>query len=701
MNMQIFQSARRRLSPWSLCLAISLAACGGGNGGGNNGTSTGPDVELLAASPGKPANPVKVGDLALEPPTLRSLAVEWSIEGDANHNAVATVQYRESGQTAWKEGLPLVRLQNEQVLPEMGLPPELAGFDYTAPNMFTGSVFDLEPGKTYEIQVTVTDPDGVQGPAVQTITGTTRPVPQPPANGNVYHVYPDGWTGPRIQPAFDGLLRAYNTWSENADWNHVYNPRVQPGDTILVHVGVYVSDRLQYGSYLSNGIGGVGTAAGYGVPFDGMYLLYGKGTAEKPITIKAAGDGEVWFDGAGNHELFNVMATEYHIFDGINIRNTDIAFRAGLKRIAGAKGLTIRNSRIEDVGSAVITDYEGSRDFYIADNTIIGRQTAAVLRSWNGNNGPDLLSFRAIELYGPGHVVEFNHVERFHDGITLATYGDPDTFPERTYPGDLAALGLDPRYARGPSSVDFMNNDIYNIQDICIEPDGGGRNIRVLRNRCFNDASQGIRSQPSFAGPHYVIRNVIYNARSAEGPTNDGSGMIYYNNTVIAGGGLSGRGANTHARNNLFIAFNATGSFYSLSTFTSYSSSDYNGFSYATTSATPFSYTGPKAGVLASYVPAELVTATFPTLAAYQTGTGQDLHSKILGLDVFMSATLPSTTIGPLYAVDSVDLQLKPGSAAIDAGVRLPNITDNATGAAPDLGAYELGTAPPHYGPRP
>jgi len=658
-------------------------------------------VSNVNEAPAVARNDVRAGELGLEPPTLRSLAVEWLIEGDDNHNAKVLLDYRESGASAWKEGLPLVRLHREQVLPEMNLPAALAGFDYTAPNMFTGSVFDLEPGKSYELRVTMSDPDGVRGTAQRTLTATTRPVPQPSANGNVYHVYPIGWTGPKQQPAFDGLLRAYNTWSEHADWNHVYNPRVQPGDTVLVHAGVYKGDRMEYGSYTTTGPGGNLAAPGYGIPFDGMYLLYGKGTSERPITIKAAGDGEVWFDGADNHELFNVMATEYHIFDGINIRNTDIAFRAGLKRIAGAKGLVIRNSRIESVGSAVITDYEGSRDFYIADNTIVGRLPVDVLKRWQGDNGPDLLSFRAIELYGPGHVVEFNRIERFHDGITLATYGDPDTFPERTYPGNLASLGLDPRYVRGPSSVDFMNNDIFNIEDICIEPDGGGRNIRVLRNRCFNGASTAIRSQPSFAGPHYIIRNVIYNARgTAMSSSADGSGMIFYNNTSISGSATGGRGANTHSRNNLFIGFNADGTFQTFSTFTSYSLSDYNGFSYATTSATPFSHTAPAAGVLASYVLTELVTRTFPNLAAYQTATGQEAHSRMVGMEVFMSATLPSTPMGRLYAVDSVNLQLKPGSAAVDAGVRLPNVTDNAAGIAPDLGAYEVGTAPPQYGPR-
>ena len=38
-------------------------------------------------------------------------------------------------------------------------------------------------------------------------------------------------------------------------------------------------------------------------------------------------------------------------------------------------------------------------------------------------------------------------------------------------------------------------------------------------------------------------------------------------------------------------------------------------------------------------------------------------------------------------------------SIAIDKGTVLPTITDGFKGAAPDLGAYEFGSAPPHYGP--
>ena len=38
-------------------------------------------------------------------------------------------------------------------------------------------------------------------------------------------------------------------------------------------------------------------------------------------------------------------------------------------------------------------------------------------------------------------------------------------------------------------------------------------------------------------------------------------------------------------------------------------------------------------------------------------------------------------------------IQLKPGAAAIDAGLRLPQVTEGFAGAAPDLGALEVGQA--------
>ena len=64
-------------------------------------------------------------------------------------------------------------------------------------------------------------------------------------------------------------------------------------------------------------------------------------------------------------------------------------------------------------------------------------------------------------------------------------------------------------------------------------------------------------------------------------------------------------------------------------------------------------------------------------------------------------ATAPSyTNYTAVYDPSQVNLTLAPGSAAIDAGTVIPNVTDGFTGKAPDLGAYEFGQPVPHYGPR-
>ena len=74
------------------------------------------------------------------------------------------------------------------------------------------------------------------------------------------------------------------------------------------------------------------------MPLDGTYYLTADGTAERPIAIKGAGDGEAIFDGNGNFNLFNVKAANYTYFEGLTIRNTEIAIWAGTQFIAARRG---------------------------------------------------------------------------------------------------------------------------------------------------------------------------------------------------------------------------------------------------------------------------------------------------------------------------------------------------------------------------
>ena len=92
-------------------------------------------------------------------------------------------------------------------------------------------------------------------------------------------------------------------------------------------------------------------------------------------------------------------------------------------------------------------------------------------------------------------------------------------------------------------------------------------------------------------------------------------------------------------------------------------------------------------------------------LAEYSQATGQDRNSVLVDYDIFMNVrrldAQDVASLQKLYKAEEFDFRLKPASAAVDRGVRLPNVTDGFSGRAPDLGALEVGKPSPHYGPRP
>src|SRR6476619_8480989 len=116
---------------------------------------------------------VQPGELVVEHPTLINLGFEWVIQGDDNRNAQVEVSYRKQGETQWKQGLPLMRLQGERIYQNQGV------FDVISPNMFAGSILDLEPDTAYEARFVMSDPDGFVGDAQKTVTVHTRPEPKP------------------------------------------------------------------------------------------------------------------------------------------------------------------------------------------------------------------------------------------------------------------------------------------------------------------------------------------------------------------------------------------------------------------------------------------------------------------------------------------------------------------------------------------
>ena len=628
---------------------------------------------LLFSAAALAQNGTLAGKFTVEHPTLLNLGFEWAISGDANRNATVDVRFRAAGETAWRAAMPLVRIGGEKVFRRM------EGLDYTVPDGFAGSILNLQPGTEYECEFQMKDPDGVTGQAAQRVRVTTRTEPQPYAGGRKLHVYPPDYKGAKIEPSFSSLMEAYYG-AGLGDWNVVWERRAQAGDTILMHVGLYKSERLNYVDPIAT-------------PFDGSMSLTLKGTREKPITIKSAGDGEVIFDGAGNHRLFDVMASRYNIFEGLTIRNTDVGIFAGQKEVLGAVGLAVKNCRFENVGFGVWTEYAGSSDFYIADNLILGRDDRFRLIGWTGprwaSAGPfgshQLTSYYAIKVYGPGHVIARNAIAYFHDGLGISTYGTPEKDPE------LQA-----------SSIDIYGNDFHMSNDDFMETDGGVHNVRVFNNRGVNAGQGGYSSQPVFGGPIYFYRNILYHVPSGVSFKFSAkpAGLFVFHNTIIGEQAIRDPSSNMHYRNNLFLGrdtpergimtwANATAAY----------STDYNGYRPNKGVAAQYSWLGPKPGEQI-YEPKPGDWKTYRTLSAFRDATGQEAHGIEVDFDIFENLVPPDPSKRhAVYHSMDLNFRLKPGSKAVDAGVRIPTVNDDFTGSAPDLGALEVGRPEPHYGP--
>jgi hypothetical protein len=652
------------------------------------------------------ANAVVAGELVVEPPTLINLGFEWWIEGDDNRNASVAVSFRERGAAEWRPALPLLRLHGERIYSESRV-------DVVAPNMFAGSILDLKPDTEYEARFVLSDPDGVRGEAERTSVVRTRAEPMRYREGRTFHVYPHGFTGQKTEPSFEGLMCAYNEWCAGTDWATSGRPRVRPGDTILVHAGVYQYNRYEYTN---------DAAVNRTTPLDGTYYLTADGTADRPISIVAAGDGDVIFDGNGAYALFDVRAADYTYFEGIIFRNAEIAILAGTQFIAGSKGLTVKRSLFERVGAGVFTNWSGSSGFYIADNEFLGRNDPDHLIGWAGDmwikfrgvDGqifpPVMASYVAVKLYGPGHIVAHNYIADFHDGINVETYGNPDG-SVASGPGIADGPKYPPReyWDRRPVAIDFYGNYITNSHDNPIEADGSMHNIRVLRNMFINHASHAFCNQPTLGGPVYWIRNIAYHLPAGSTRlTNGAAGVLFYNNTILSETFAAGT-SNTHWRNNLILGEDALPAIFNVTTFTQYTSSDYNGFRPNPGVAASFRWSAPPAGVVADYNRlghmAELQAREFATLEEFARATGQDRNSVLVDYDVF--ANVPkldaqdAENVQKLYDANALDFRLRPGSAAVDRGTPLATVTDGFDGSAPDLGALELGQRAPFYGPRP
>ncbi len=451
---------------------------------------------------------------------------------------------------------------------------------------------------------------------------------------------------------------------------------VKPGDIILIHGGVYKSNRKRYYEPLW-------------MHFHGAYTLTKSGTPEKPIVIRGAGDGEAIFDGDGVYRLFDVIYADYTHIENITIKNCDVAVMAGQRFAHGCQGLVVRNCRMENVGCGLNAQYGGSKNFYIADNVILGAKIN--LPDWKENwadirLGADLLSFIGIDINGQGHVVCHNYLAYFHDAIDVTEQGPPESEDWK------------------PCSIDFHNNDMYLMSDDFIEADCAAHNIRVFRNRGFNGGTHAFSAQPIYGGPAYFIRNIAYHVPSGGAFKYNITpvGILTYHNTICSEWTTSGPFQNTHLRNNLFLGEDyPKRPIIRVTTHTRCTSFDYDGYRPNVSSDVQFVWRSPGPGKEIDYELKDALTGSFKTIGEFFKAAGQEEHGIIVDYDIFQNVKKSDPeNKNTLYDPRDFDFRLKPDSKAVDAGCVLPNINDGYSGKAPDLGACETGAPEVVYGPR-
>jgi len=392
--------------------------------------------------------------------------------------------------------------------------------------------------------------------------------------------------------------------------------------------------------------------------YRGGVTLRAPGTAGAPIGWTAAGDGEAAVASGGL--VLSAAGLSNLFLEGLVFRGGERAL--GLQ---DAQHVTVRRCRFDGSRSGIWAAGAQATRIFIADCTFNGPRT------WPRPANDDKLGeHRGIEIGGIGSVVAWNRFQGYRDAAD--TIGGP---PVR--------------------SIDICYNDIRACTDDGIELDYSDRNCRVFRNRIV-DCYMGISLQPSFGGPNYAVRNVLYNLGletfklhvSPPGVMTVG-GVLLHNTVVMQGPPLLvWASTNCVVRgytiaNNLFAGQDGGRA---VDLICRAEDLRLDGNLYVGGSFTNFARVGGE---------------SYGTWEAFRCAGFEAHGGRVDGLPAAFADMRPPRGPGHVTDTPHGNWQPAPGGPAVDRAVSLPGINDAFRGAAPDVGAVELGEAPPHFGPRP
>jgi len=337
-----------------------------------------------------------------------------------------------------------------------------------------------------------------------------------------------------------------------------------------------------------------------------------------------------------------------------------VADEYGLRTYSAPEFVVVKGNRFTDFYYSIALNH-GGENWYIVDNVIVGDKDVI-----GEEDGPSSWGGEGIELqFTGGHTIAYNSISRVADGISSSLY-----------------------------NTDIFRNDIFDVTDDGIEPDYGYANIRVWENRISNARHNGFSFQPMNGGPWYFIRNQVAAPLESTLKLRQTSRVLLAHNIFVGWNNAMGNASPSdvpgiltfESKNNIWISLDET--YVWVHTFDNTvgpdwrTSLDYDGFDWGN------SIYAIKWGDSNRYT----------TLADFQTATGLQPHAVHINKDTcFETFAVPAA---PPSSMPFQYMTLKNSCNAVDAGVRLPNINDQFSGNAPDLGPYEIGVDLPGYGPR-
>ena len=679
-------------------------------------------------------------------PAFTTVGFSIVYEGDEDRDGAARVEYRKGGEATWREAHPGLRIWHAT-----NFSPDVSGFQ----NEWAGRLFHLEPGTTYEVRVAFIDPDGVSGENPKTFIVETRAAPVLENVGRVYHVSPSGddnHDGSANSPlrTIQKAVEMVNPGETVLIHGGIYRDtgrseflrisksgiaeapiilRAVPGEEVVIdgadndlaqpgRVSWQASDSGLYWAPLLTKPEDVYYEKHFLMPFDSLNNLktglYGGDT-------RTGLYGGWWYDG-GARRLYLKIPTNYDEWSGSTINPTNTHIYAVLTdygirisgdnvaveglifqhldtavRLDGADDVVLRNNimRANDTGIAASTSVsaaEGSwSDFALIEGNDISCSPSYLYRDWE--LGHDVLSTSGISLSSGGnHVIRHNKIHDVENGIFA---GSPW--------GDMTTFG-NPRYNAGTV---LLENELYRIGDDSFELDGPAYN-QVIYGNDIHDVFVGISAAPLSIGPLWMIRNTIYltNRYFPDGNLDlTGTYMFPYGawkyNTGGRGGGT---GPSLIYHNTSVVMLDPASPLKSIAAFSTVWSNT-PGFvarirnnSWVVNPGNKILWVE-KDEIEGGGHPVEvdmdydnLWVDLFQSGAYYLGLSPGDRTYSLQEVQNDYGLEIHGMSVLPAYGDPSQsDFSVPADSPLVDAGLLIPGINDDFTGAAPDIGAYEYG----------